>query len=229
MQMIFSITRRLQPGHHSTSEINSLLWGLIVIAFFFLLRRSEFAIKSRVSLQHAFQNQDLAVVDADGHPTSEYSRAHRVFLKLRSSKTDQSAKGVTRVLFKSGDPLVCPVRAALLIKSIHARSRSPLTAPAALHQLSGTYISNQLISSAVKQAAIDSGENPRDYASHSLRVGGATYLFRQGVDPLLIKMHGRWLSDVFRQYIHTCEKMAKGLARKMVEDKGPLLLLQRRN
>jgi len=42
----------------------------------------------------------------------------------------------------------------------------------------------------------------RGNAGHSLRRGGAQYLFNKGTPLEVIKVKGRWLSDAWRKYIH---------------------------
>ena len=47
-----------------------------------------------------------------------------------------------------------------------------------------------------------SGYRSKSYSGHSLRRGGASYLYRLGADPLLIKAMGDWQSDCYQLYIH---------------------------
>ena len=57
------------------------------------------------------------------------------------------------------------------------------------------------------------------YSSHSFRRGGATWAFKSGVNPSLIKMQGDWLSDCYLQYVkldvsdklETTTKMAQSI------------------
>ena len=50
---------------------------------------------------------------------------------------------------------------------------------------------------AVMQAA---GRDPRLYGAHSLRIGGATAALAAGVPPQMIRLMGRWSSDVYEIY-----------------------------
>ena len=50
---------------------------------------------------------------------------------------------------------------------------------------------------AVMRAA---GCDERRYGAHSLRIGGATAALAAGVPPQLIRMMGRWSSDVYEIY-----------------------------
>lgn len=48
------------------------------------------------------------------------------------------------------------------------------------------------------------GEDPGQFGTHSLRIGGATALFAQGATPMVIRTMGRWSSDCYRLYVRAC-------------------------
>ena len=48
------------------------------------------------------------------------------------------------------------------------------------------------------------GENPEQFGTHSLRIGGATALFACGADETVIRTMGRWSSDIHRLYVRAC-------------------------
>jgi hypothetical protein len=219
IEILHAMAQILQPFESSSPKSDSLLWGLIVLAFFFLLRRSEFALSGPGTKGHALLTKDLLVLDKNNLPTTIYKSAVKVAIHLRSNKTDQSKKGTTRVLFKSGDIVICPVRAALLVKRVS--NLSPETPVAFISPKN--FISYSSIANIVKRAARSLGLDPVEYASHSIRAGGATYMFRAGVDPVLIKLHGRWLSDVFQRYIHMCESSVRVISQEMVSNQSKLL------
>ena len=60
------------------------------------------------------------------------------------------------------------------------------------------------ISIAVKRCMVSVGEDPAQFASHSLRIGGATALFAAGADCTVIRTMGRWSSDLYRLYVRAC-------------------------
>ena len=60
------------------------------------------------------------------------------------------------------------------------------------------------ISIAVKRCMASVGEDPAHFASHSLRIGGATALFAAGADCTVIRTMGRWSSDLYRLYVRAC-------------------------
>ena len=45
------------------------------------------------------------------------------------------------------------------------------------------------------------GLNPKDWTGHSFRRGGASLLYRLGIDPLTIQSCGDWSTDTFLRYI----------------------------
>ena len=47
-------------------------------------------------------------------------------------------------------------------------------------------------------------DDPTEFGTHSLRIGGATALFAAGADPTLIRTMGRWSSDIYRLYVRAC-------------------------
>ena len=48
------------------------------------------------------------------------------------------------------------------------------------------------------------GEDPSQFGTHSLRIGGATALFAAGADETVIRTMGRWSSDCYRLYVRAC-------------------------
>ena len=63
---------------------------------------------------------------------------------------------------------------------------------------------------AVMQAA---GCDPRVYGAHSLRIGGATAALAAGVSPQMIRMMGRWSSDIYEIYCRMSVQAALAVGR----------------
>jgi hypothetical protein len=51
------------------------------------------------------------------------------------------------------------------------------------------------------------------YGAHSLRIGGATAMFKKKATPLQIKTQGRWGSDIYMIYIERCRLQSMALSR----------------
>ncbi|KAG3102353.1 hypothetical protein PI125_g14192 [Phytophthora idaei] len=106
---------------------------------------------------------------------------------------------MTRSLEKAASSWLCPVKAAWAL--IEHGDRIGLTQDNLLCTISPKCaLSADVMTSAIKQAAQDVGEQGSEYGTHSLRSGGATALFAEGVDRLVIKHFGRWSSDCYEQY-----------------------------
>ena len=52
----------------------------------------------------------------------------------------------------------------------------------------------------VRAVMLGAGREPALYGAHSLRIGGATAALAAGIPPQLIRLMGRWSSDVYEIY-----------------------------
>ncbi|POM78382.1 Hypothetical protein PHPALM_4091 [Phytophthora palmivora] len=213
------------------------LWGVLCLAFFFLLRRSEIVAINRGGnfKWFAVRAQDIAVLDTMGHPTLSPAKARSVCMRLTGSKTNQGGTPTTRMLSRSGHPFLCPVFGALIL--LQSRKNLPADIPAAVYMSRcgrPSSISTADVSAVIKRAAAKSGKDPREFSSHSLRAGGATHIlinarvrltpfaggathmYRAGTDALTIQFHGRWVSDAFKTYARFCKESVATLSADMV-------------
>ena len=53
----------------------------------------------------------------------------------------------------------------------------------------------------LKKCLVKIGLNPSCWSGHSFRRGGASLLYRLGIDPLTIQACGDWSSDTFLRYL----------------------------
>ena len=60
------------------------------------------------------------------------------------------------------------------------------------------------------------GLNPALFGAHSLRIGGATAALAAGVPPSLIRLMGRWSSDVYLLYCRMSAQAALGVGRSIL-------------
>ena len=56
------------------------------------------------------------------------------------------------------------------------------------------------------QEHLAAGLEPQHYGAHSLRIGGASAALAAGVPPALIRMMGRWSSDVYEIYCRASDE-----------------------
>ena len=52
------------------------------------------------------------------------------------------------------------------------------------------------------------GEDPMEFGTHSLRIGGATALYAAGATPMVIRTMGRWSSDLYSLYVRASFEQA---------------------
>ena len=65
----------------------------------------------------------------------------------------------------------------------------------------GLALTATIINFEVKRCMRAAGDDPTQFSTHSLRIGGATALFAAGADQTVIRTMGRWSSDLYRLYV----------------------------
>ena len=68
----------------------------------------------------------------------------------------------------------------------------------------GQALSTDFIMKIVRKLALALGDNPEQFGTHSMRIGGATALFAMGADETVIRTMGRWSSDIHKLYVRAC-------------------------
>ena len=69
------------------------------------------------------------------------------------------------------------------------------------------------VRSAVRACMQAAGRDPARFGAHSLRIGAATAALAAGVSPQLIRLMGRWSSDVYKLYCRMSLQAAVGVGR----------------
>ena len=184
---------------NTTLENQDAIKAALAIGVYGLLRGAEFLSKSN-SL-NPLTRADVSWFD------------DRVELLLRSSKTDYLKKGVRVVIYRNDSP-TCPW--TLLKKAWDA---APVKAPyaPAVQVADGSPISYSCIQRAIKTLAAAVGLDPASFASHSLRIGGATTLAMLGVPASIIKEMGRWKSVCYQLYTRVSQSQLRAVFRAVGE------------
>ena len=88
----------------------------------------------------------------------------------------------------------------------------------AVKELAGGWVaSREAVAAAIKTAAVELNFPTSDFASHSLRIGGATALFGTGVPFEEVRRFGRWASDCWRRCVYESREPTRDFASKMAE------------
>ena len=175
----------------ATAHNERTIWAAVVLAFFGLLRCSEYAAMSAKLFDPDQQlcQQDIKFVVREGQ---EF-----VLVTLKQSKTDPFRHGITLAIGATNDEL-CPVAAlkAMLRGQPAGRGgRDPL------FKLSARPMLRADIEKITKAMAKFARGTDRDTNTHSLRRGGACALYAQGVAMEEIMLLGRWRSHSVQLYI----------------------------
>ena len=192
------------------------LWCALLIAYFALLRCSEYCPKGGQAFdpERQLAQGDSLLVERPNSPDF-------LLLHIGRSKADPFGRGHTVAVGATGGPL-CPVDAWRRMKRGQPQGlgdQDPLfwTQAGALRR--------EAVVRAVKDMAAGRGKPPAEYSSHSLRRGGASALWAQGFSREQIMVLGRWSSLAYRLYVqepyHRWATAAKLMARAVVEGDHP--------
>lgn len=205
LRSIFSLLDLTRPR-------DQLLWGGLLLGYFFLLRRSEYLFIGNRIHNYILRLSAIQFLGDNEQPVIP-KRAKMVAITLTGAKNNQFGREEKRYHYKSKDTLICPVRAARWVHKAAAVFGTREDEPA-LKMLRGGITSDD-VSKVVKQAARHAGLDPERFSTHSVRIGGATALLNSGADRLVIKLLGRWLSNAFEEYPVLSAKGSADLSRHM--------------
>jgi hypothetical protein len=168
-------------------------WASLLVAFFCLFRKKSLVPKSRrdFNSQTELSRRKIAV----------YPDENLAFVYANFSKTNQFCERET-VLPLVGNPnsILNPV--AALDKLFKQNPANP-DDPAFTYFENGRKfcITYDMFTVRLKKILFLAGYNPKLYSGHSLRRGGACWLYKQGGDHLMIRYAGDWASDIFVRYV----------------------------
>lgn len=170
---------------------DSQLWCALLVCFYGLLRISAVSLTSTHSdVTHVLCRQDL-------HVTSQGCT-----LQLKHSKNNQFHERVhTVVLPHIKDHPLCPTAALLGFLSI--AGKVPQEQPLLTVERGGKLVSlmqgsvRRRLTSVLSQIGLPA----KEYGTHSLRRGGATWLMNSGASLEEIKSVGDWRSDCVHKYL----------------------------
>ena len=195
----------------------ALQWGALCLAFFFLLRASEYLDTGYHSPLRGLRGRDLKLT-REGKPCSlgDFEDADELTVFIRGSKTDVYNRGEYRNHYKTG-LLLCPVKAAVqLFRAFPLRFAGGSEEEELLFRdAEGRPLPRALVSTLIRKAAEALGEPEGALGTHSLRFGGASALWAAFGDAALVKRWGRWTSESFQTYIWDARATSRDVAKKM--------------
>ena len=195
---LHNILRFLILSNMSSWE-KKLYWSACLLAFFGLMRSSEYCCKSRKTF----------VIDSTLCMTDISFTARGMVIRIRQSKTDVFGLGA-RVNIGFGQEPICPV------KAMHEfiRARGQASGPVYIFQ-----DQSYLTRIQVRQLIVQAIPEVQNLNTHSFRIGGATALAQAGIPEYTIQLVGRWASDCFKIYLRFPEEYTYNLSSRMSNDK----------
>jgi hypothetical protein len=185
------------------------VWAAILVGFFGMLRKQNLCSKTvrKFDAKISLIRGDLQwIINTDA-----------LWLRARFSKTNQfGTKEHIIPLQHTGGPL-CPVMAYL--KHVSETTAGQDLGPAFLINKNGRTIplSHDTFVDMLKQLLAFVGEDPTQFAGHSLRRGGATLGFQLGAPAYQIMAQGDWLSMAVLGYNDHQVEFLQCLPRLMAE------------
>lgn len=153
--------------------------------------------------------------------TCRIQNAQEVVIYLAGSKTDQYNQGTIRNHYRSGDPILCPVRALGEMERYYPERFRGAEAEEPLFRFEdGVPIARDDIHGLVQLSAVADGQEGARFGSHSLRIAA---LYQSTKDLEQVKRYGRWTSDAFHDYLWENHERQRGLSTKMARADGQLL------
>ena len=177
---------RLESDHNQRT-----LFAAIVVAFFALLRCSEYAARSAKTFN---REQQLCQEDVVFGMVKGVEVVH---ITIKQSKTDVFREGCVITLYATGGAL-CPVAA---LKAMLRGQPPGRGGKQPLFMLTGRPMTRQDVSTITKRMAVATRGSDKGTNTHSLRRGGACALYAQGVPLKDIMLIGRWRSWAVSLYV----------------------------
>ena len=167
------------------SDRDKAMWhSLNVIAFFGLLRISEFTCPSK---------QFDSAVHLTHRDISFRADSNIMYVTIKASKTDPFRSGVVvRVAAISNHPL-CPVSAM----KAYLGARGPIVGPLYLFS-DGSFVTRKHVVAFLHMSL----PGVSNINTHSFRIGGASAASSAGASDSMVRAMGRWSSDCFHRYFH---------------------------
>ena len=170
------------------------VWCCILVGFFGLLRKKSICPEDLNDLDPAkiLTVRKVAIDKSEGI----------ALLYINFAKTMQfGQRDLTIPLISSHSKALDPV---FHLDLLFSRTQAPLDYPAFSYRTpSGalSFVSHKMFTQKLKALLSRSGFSPEKYSGHSLRRGGATFLYQSGASVLEIQACGDWASSVFTRYL----------------------------
>ena len=170
------------------------VWCCILVGFFGLLRKKSICPEDLDGLDPAkiLTVRKVAINKTEGI----------ALLYVNFAKTMQfGQRDLTIPLISNHSRALDPV---FHLDLLFTRTQAPLDHPAFSYRTSSgslNFVSHKMFTQKLKTLLAKAGFSPEKFSGHSLRRGGATFLYQCGASVLEIQACGDWVSSVFTRYL----------------------------
>jgi len=189
------------------SSVQAQAWrAALALAFCMLLRGGEVAVPSGETfnpLQHLTREDIQVVRSKDGSIVLK--------LRLRVLKKRVMTGKTYFVFLRAGGKLIDAVMEVLLYLEMDPVEPGMEKHTPLFRHASGEAFRREEVAAVVKRLMASIGLDPNRFGAHSLRIGGATAALAAGIQPTLIRVLGRWSSDIYEIYCRLSLEAAAGM------------------
>jgi hypothetical protein len=178
----------------------------LALAFCMLLRGGEVAVPGGESfnpLQHLTRGDITVVRSRDGSIVLK--------LRLRVLKKKVMTGKTYTVFLRAGGKLIDAVKEVLLYLEMDPVDPAQAEETPLFRHSNGKAFRREEVAQMVKYLMESIGLDPAKFGAHSLRIGGATAALAAGIQPTLIRVLGRWSSDIYEIYCRLSLEAAAGM------------------
>ena len=201
------------------------LWCSISIAWFFMLRMSEYVDKGPADRYGKYGRHPLRMNEIEplsgGKRTLWSSEVDEISIYISGSKTDWLNQGTVRshnrIPANEPNAHLCPVRSLVRLWELAPSKFQRNTDRVFATWRSGKPIKADRFVAMLRMAVFKQGMNPSAFSLHSLRAGGATALYRAAGNIELVARMGRWKTSSISSYLWESHELMHGLGRLMAQ------------
>lgn len=221
LQLLDSVIAQLtaQATQHTLAVLD-----LLILGFFFLLRPGEHTFAKNNNhpfrlCDVSFELPDQLTTNAAVSSLPSLATASRVHLNFTTQKNGVKNEAITHG--STSHPWLCPTKAVLRrVQHLRAHNCSPNTPLFTVFEgQSNSVVTSSHLTAALKTAAEahpEVGIRRQDISARALRAGGAMALLRANVDPVHIRLLGRWKSWAMLTYLHRSASRTSDYASQML-------------
>lgn len=175
--------------------------------------RCTWRVGQATSLWTTQYNGDRAILRRDVQFEWANGKRVAVQIKCRGSKSDKFNTGNVKWLTVAADDCLCPVE--LFCEYWDATTHFAADQPLFRH-LDGKLVTSRQVVDAIKRQAVCMGLDPKHYAGHSLRIGGATAMTAADLSMYDKMQQGGWQSlEASLCYMRRSEAMEQRVAKAL--------------